>query len=361
MAQIPVETPAGAQAKVDAHKVAADPHPGLGTTAGPHAGTHASGSTDPVTPGSIGAQPVDSDLTAFAALAPPDDSLPQRKAGAWTGRTPAQVKIDLALSYADLSGTVPQSAIPAIAITEYLGVVASQAAMLALIGQRGDWCTRTDLGTDWQLIADNPATLASWREMTYPASPVQSVSGRTGAIVLAKGDVGLDQVSNLAPSALPVSTAQQSALDAKQASDSDLTAIAALAPADDALVQRKAGVWTARTPAQVRADLRSPVVALTDAATIAVDATLGDIFDVTLAGNRTLGNPTGAVNGQKLLFRIKQDATGSRTLAYGTKYRFGTDLTSAVLSTAAGKIDRVGVEYHSTDDKFDVIALMRGY
>jgi len=208
MAQIPVQTPAGSQAQVDAHKVAADPHPGLTTTVGPHAVTHASGSTDPVTPGSIGAQPVHSDLTAFAGLAPANDDLPQRKAGSWTVRTPAQVKADLALSYEDLSGTVPQSAIPAIAITEYLGAVASQAAMLTLVGQRGDWCTRTDLGTDWQLIADDPATLASWREMTYPASPVQSVSGRTGAVVLAKDDVGLDQVSNLAPSALPVSTAQ---------------------------------------------------------------------------------------------------------------------------------------------------------
>jgi len=343
MAQIPVQTPAGSQAQVDAHKVAADPHPGL-ATGGPHAGTHASGGTDPVTPGSIGAattaavalkantsslatvatsglytdlsgtvptsalpalaindtfpvasqaamlaltaqrgdvairsdlgksfilstdspstlaawlelsatgqvtsvngqqgvillakadvglgnvdntsdagksistsqqaaldakQPLDSDLTAFAALAPPDDSLPQRKAGAWTGRTPAQVKIDLALSYADMSGTVPQSAIPAIAITEYLGAVASQAAMLALVGQRGDWCTRTDLGTDWQLIADNSAALASWREMTYPASPVQSVSGRTGAVVLAKADVGLGSVDNVSAADLRART-----------------------------------------------------------------------------------------------------------------------------------------------------------
>ena len=103
------------------------------------------------------------------------------------------------------------------------------------------------------------------------------------------------------------------------------------------------------------------VVGLTDAATILVDATLGNIFTVTLGSNRTLGNPTGAVDGQKLLFRIKQDATGSRTLAFGTKYRFGTDITSVVLSTAANKLDRVGVEYHSTDDKFDIIAVTRGY
>jgi len=38
--------------------------------------------------------------------------------------------------------------------------------MLALTGQRGDWATRTDRGTDWQLIADDPTQLGSWREMT---------------------------------------------------------------------------------------------------------------------------------------------------------------------------------------------------
>jgi len=104
------------------------------------------------------------------------------------------------------------------------------------------------------------------------------------------------------------------------------------------------------------------VVALFDATTIVVDATLGNIFDVTLGGTpRTLGNPTGAVDGQKFLFRVRQDVTGGRTLAFDTKYRFGTDLASVVLSTAAGKLDRVGVEYVSIDDKFDVIALMRGY
>lgn len=85
-------------------------------------------------------------------------------------------------SYSDLTGTVPQAALPAVALTDYLGEVGSEAALLALTGQRGDWATRTDLGTDWQLIADNPAVLSSWRQHVYPASPVSSVNGRTGAV-----------------------------------------------------------------------------------------------------------------------------------------------------------------------------------
>ncbi|MFX8844617.1 hypothetical protein ABTM93_19255, partial [Acinetobacter baumannii] len=55
------------------------------------------------------------------------------------------------------------------------------------------------------------------------------------------------------------------------------------------------------------------VVALTDAASIAVDCTLGNHFRVTLGGNRTLANPTGATDGQRLVFEVIQDGTGSRT------------------------------------------------
>lgn len=47
------------------------------------------------------------------------------------------------------------------------------------------------------------------------AAPVTSVAGKTGAVTLAKGDVGLGSVDNTADSAKPVSTAQQTALNAK--------------------------------------------------------------------------------------------------------------------------------------------------
>lgn len=45
----------------------------------------------------IGAQPLDSDLTAFAGLNPTDNDVAQRKAGAWTNRSPTQLKTDLVL------------------------------------------------------------------------------------------------------------------------------------------------------------------------------------------------------------------------------------------------------------------------
>lgn len=137
------------------------------------------------------------------------------------------------VSYSDLTGVVPQSAIPAVAMTDFLGVVASQAAMLALVGQRGDWCTRTDLGTDWQLIAEPSTSLSSWRESTYPASPVSSVNGRTGAVVLDRTDVGLAAVNNTADVDKPISAATQTALNGKEAVGTAAAAVAAHAGATD--------------------------------------------------------------------------------------------------------------------------------
>lgn len=117
---------------------------------------------------------------------------------------------------ADLSGgKLVQSQIPSYAITDFLGSVASQAAMLALTGQRGDWAYRSDLGTDWQLVAEPSTVLGSWQERHYPASPVSSVFGRVGAVTGSKTDVGLANVDNTADASKPVSTAQAAAIAAK--------------------------------------------------------------------------------------------------------------------------------------------------
>lgn len=157
-------------------------------------------------------------------------------------------------SYDDLTGTVPTSALPTLAINEVF-TVASQAAMLALTAQRGDVAIRTDVSATFILASDSPGTLADWKQLAIPADAVLSVNGQTGIVVLAKADIGLGNVSNLAPADLPVSTATQTALDAKQASDSDLTTIAGLSPSADDLLQRVAGAWAARTPAQVKTSL----------------------------------------------------------------------------------------------------------
>jgi hypothetical protein len=98
----------------------------------------------------------------------------------------------------------------------------------------------------------------------------------------------------------------------------------------------------------LRLNTDGKAVALVDGATINVDASLGRNFRVTLGGNRTLANPTNLADGQRLHFRIKQDGTGSRTLAFGSMYKF--EGGSKTLSTPANTLDVVEGQYDAADN-----------
>jgi hypothetical protein len=103
-----------------------------------------------------------------------------------------------------------------------------------------------------------------------------------------------------------------------------------------------AGTFTTATAATVVGthNAYANIIALTDAATIAVDMSVtgGNNFSVTLAGNRTLGNPTGLTAGQSGIIYVTQDATGSRTLAYSSYWKFPGG-TAPTLTTAANSVD----------------------
>ncbi len=90
----------------------------------------------------------------------------------------------------DASGKLTSAQIPDISIVTYLGSAASQAAMLALTGQQGDWCTRSDLGTNWVITGATPSLIGSWTQLSYPTAPVTSVASKTGAVTLTASDVG---------------------------------------------------------------------------------------------------------------------------------------------------------------------------
>lgn len=95
----------------------------------------------------------------------------------------------------DASGKIVSSVLPDITISDTF-VVATESAMLALNAQVGDIAIRTDLVKTFILKTEPATTLANWQEILTPASPVQSVNGKTGNVTLAKGDVGLGNVTN---------------------------------------------------------------------------------------------------------------------------------------------------------------------
>lgn len=114
---------------------------------------------------------------------------------------------------------------------------------------------------------------------------------------------------------------------------------------DAQLTQGQGPNMVAISTSQIRGYERS-AVALTDAATIATNASLANMFTVTLAGNRTLANPTNLQSGGSVYYEIVQDSTGARTLTYGTLFKFSGG--TSTLTTTASAIDTLSCRYDGT-------------
>lgn len=77
---------------------------------------------------------------------------------------------------------------------------------------------------------------------------------------------------------------------------------------------------------------------LTDGATISWDTTAAQVAKVTLGGNRTMSAPTNLKTGAFYSLLVQQDASGLRTLAWDTVFKFAY-ATAPTLSTDANAKD----------------------
>jgi hypothetical protein len=119
--------------------------------------------------------------------------------------------------------------------------------------------------------------------------------------------------------------------------DADLVAIAALTPADDDLIQRKGGAWTNRTPAQVKADLgiaepgpASPFT-LNAGSTVIVPV---DVADSWVVGANQIDRDTavGTAEDSRILFNKAKGAFRAGTTT-GTQWN---DASQGTNSSATG-------------------------
>ena len=95
-------------------------------------------------------------------------------------------------------------------------------------------------------------------------------------------------------------------------------------------------------------------------ATITLDASAYDIYDITLEGALTLDFSNGT-DGRTTIVRFRQDSTGSRILTLGTSIRVSASVPDVVLSTAGGSLDYVAFRYCADDAVFDVMATNLGF
>lgn len=184
--------------------------------------------------------------------------------------------------------------------------------------------------------AGSAVTVDATQTLTNKTLTSPAINTPTGIV---KGDVGLGNVDNT----------------------SDATKNSASATLTNKTLSSPTITGTVTGQITATKAITGGVVTLTDAATIATDASLGNHFEVTLGGNRTLGNPTNPTDGQKATWEVLQDATGSRTLSFGTAFAFGTDIPSITLTTTASKRDFIGAVYNAVAAKWYVIAFVKGY
>jgi hypothetical protein len=109
------------------------------------------------------------------------------------------------------------------------------------------------------------------------------------------------------------------------------------------------------------AGLAPAVVNLLDAPTIAVDASLGNDFRLTINGNRAVGNPASPTNGQQILFQVTQGAGAPFTVTWGSAYDFSGGLPKPVLSTGAGQTDLLGFIYNAAKSSWLLAAYLNGF
>jgi hypothetical protein len=107
--------------------------------------------------------------------------------------------------------------------------------------------------------------------------------------------------------------------------------------------------------------LAPAVVQLTDAAMIAVDASLGNDFRVSIAGDRTMATPVNAENGQQIIFQVTQGSGGPYTLTWDSGYAFSSHLPQPALSTGAGQTDLLGFIYNGSIGTWLLAAFVPGF
>ena len=200
----------------------------------------------------------------------------------------------------------------------------------------------TDASVSTDKIIDNAVTTAKLStaiqstlakaESALQTAPVTSVASKTGTVTLVKGDVGLANVDNTADSAKPISTATQTALDAKIASnDSRLTdtrvptdaSVTTAKVADNAITSVKLATAVQTSLSKADSALQTAPVTSVASRTGAITLTKTDVG---------LANVDNTADSAKPVSTAAQTALNAK--ANTTHIHSGADITSGTIDAA---------------------------
>lgn len=113
----------------------------------------------------------------------------------------------------------------------------------------------------------------------------------------------------------------------------------------------------------LRTRVITPPIAVTYGASIALNAALGNTYRVTMTGDATFTAPTNVTDGHVVTLELTASG-GARTPTFTTgsagSFKFGSDIT-AVTAIAAGTTDYYSLRYRSSDDRWSIVAVVKGY
>lgn len=87
----------------------------------------------------------------------------------------------------------------------------------------------------------------------------------------------------------------------------------------------------------------------TTSGAVTIDASTGQVQNVTMSGNVTSSTITNASVGQRLTIMWRQDGTGTRTYVWPTGIKWAGGAAPAAGATTAGYVDKATLEFDGTN------------
>ena len=274
-----------------------------------------------------------SELSAIIEEAPIDGTSYARKDATWVSlagggdmlKSVYDTDNDGKVDTAEVADSATYATTAGSASTATTAGTISGSITMSQVSDAGDAATKTIGTTTGTVAAGDDSRIVAGGTALQPTGNGASLTGMTAS------QVGLGNVDNTSDANKPVSTATQTALNAKQPLDADLTAIAALAGTSGFLTKTAADTWSLDTNVYLTGN---------ETITLSGDATGSGATSITVTFANT-GVSAGSYGSATEVPAITVDAKGRVTAVTATSIQIAESQVTGLATDLAAKADLV--------------------